>query len=157
TLREKARDLADAVNGKGHGGKVAGVVDLKVEAQALVPQLELTIDANKTAAFGVSPGAVADAVSIYVNGLKVGDVYQDQRVFDLVLWGTPELRKEPWPALLDLPIDIAQPAGETGRSATVPLKNIATLEIKPALNIVRHDKASRCIDVTCNVEPGADL
>jgi CzcA family heavy metal efflux pump len=158
TLRGKAKDLADAINGKGNTGKVPGVVDLKVEAQALVPQLNLTIDARKCAALGLAPGTVADAVTIYVNGLKVGDVHQDQRVFDLVLLGKPELRENPWPALLELPIDVPQPPGpESGRSATVPLKDLATLEIRPAPNIVRHDKASRCIDVTCNVQPGSDL
>jgi len=157
TLRNKAKALADAINGKGYDGKVPGVVDLKVEAQDLIAQLELIIDAQQAAALGLSPGAIADAVTIYINGLKVGDVHQKQGTFDLVLMGSPSLRKNPWPSLLELPIDVPQPPGDTGRSATVPLKSVATLKLINAPNIVRHDKASRCIDVTCNIQPNADL
>ena len=130
---------------------------MKVEAQDLIAQLELIIDAQKAAAHGLSPGAVSDAVSIYINGLKVGNVHQQQAIFDLVLLGKPELRNRPWTTLLDLPIDVPQPPGDTGRSATLPLRTFATLNLINAPNTIRHDKASRCIDVTCNVTPGADL
>ena len=157
TLRAKAKSLADAINGAGNDGKVPGVVDLKVEAQDLVAQLELIIDAQRAAALGLSPGAIADAVSTYINGVKVGDIHQSEGIFDLVLIGRPDLRKQPWPTLLELPIDLPQQPGDTGRTGTVPLKAVASLNLVNAPNVIRHDKASRCIDVTCNVEPKADL
>ena len=120
------------------------MVDLKVEAQVLVPQLELVLDPYRIAAVGLTPGAVVDAVATLVNGSKVGEIHREQMIFDIILWGHPDLRKS-LPDLRRLEIDLPNAAG------TVPLEALADLRLVNAPNTIRHDRASRCIDVTCNV------
>jgi len=144
-LRQKAQQIRQAIEGSsGSGGAVAGVVDLKVEAQVLVPQLELVLDPYRIAAVGLTPGAVVDAVATLVNGTKVGEIHREQMIFDIVIWGHPDLRKS-LPDLRRLEIDLPNAAG------TVPLEALADLRLVNAPNTIRHDRASRCIDVTCNV------
>lgn len=149
-LRQKAQQVRQAIEGgRGGEGKVPGVVNLRVEPQVLVPQLELNIDPHKAAAYGLTPVAVMDAVTTLVNGAKVGEVHQEQKIFDVVVWGHPDVRKS-WHELRQLEIDL--PAGQ----GTIRLESVADIRLVNAPNTVRHDKASRCIDVTCNVS-GGDL
>src|SRR5262249_53698878 len=86
---------------------------------------------------------------------KVGEIHRDQKSFDLDVWGDPDIRKS-LPDLRHLEIDL--PPGRTTAQGkgTIPLDAVAELRLVNAPNTVRHDKASRCIDVTCNVS-GGDL
>jgi CzcA family heavy metal efflux pump len=144
TLRAKAQAVRQAIEGSGDEGKVPGVKDLKVEAQVLVPQLELVIDPARAAAYGLTPGTILDAVTTLINGAKVGEVHRDQKTFDLVVWGHPDVRRS-LPDLRRLELDLP------GGTGTIPLDAIADLRLVSAPNTIRHDKASRCIDVSCNV------
>src|SRR5262245_8926975 len=154
-LRQKAQDVRQAIEGSDGRGRVRGVVDLTVEPQVLVPQIELVIDLNRAASYGLTPGGVVDSLRTLVNGVKVGEVHRDQKSFDLVVWGHPDIRKS-LPDLRHLEIDL--PPGRTTAKGkgTIPLDAVAELRLVNAPNTIRHDKASRCIDVTCNVS-GADL
>src|SRR5262249_24085676 len=80
-LRKKAQEVRQAIEGVGDQGRVPGVVDLRVEAQVLVPQLELVVDPQKAASYGLTPTGVLDAVGTLVNGTKVAEVHQDQKIF----------------------------------------------------------------------------
>ena len=72
---------------------VPGVQNLKVEPQVLVPQLEVRVRPDAAARLGLTPGNVRRAVATLVNGTKVGEIYQDQKSFDVVVRGVPKLRE----------------------------------------------------------------
>lgn len=127
---------------------IEGVIDLKVQQQTLVPQLAVRFQPEKAARFGLSAADIRNAINILVNGLKVGEIYQDQKIFDVVVWGTAEQRNN-IEKIRDLLIDI--PAG--GR---VPLKDVADVNIAPTPNEITRESSSRRIDVTCNTK-GKDL
>ncbi len=44
--------------------------------------------------FGVKPGDVRRAAAILLSGIEVGQLFYDQKVFDVVVWGTPETRQD---------------------------------------------------------------
>src|SRR5205823_2909385 len=88
---------------------------------------------------------VGDALATLLNGSVVGEVHQDQRKFDIVVRGHPDVTRH-LPDLRRLQIDLP------GGKGTIPLMSVADLQLVSAPNGVRHDKASRCIDVTCNVK-----
>jgi Cu/Ag efflux pump CusA len=96
---------------------------------------------------------VADTVATLLNGTKVGEVHHDQVSFDLVVFGHPDVRRQEGD-LHDLEIDL--PPGPNGVTGTVKLHEIARVERINAHNTIRHDQASRCIDVSCNLA-GSDL
>jgi CzcA family heavy metal efflux pump len=122
---------------------IAGVSDLKVQAQVLVPQIEVRPRQDAAARLGVSPGDVRDQVETLIRGSKVGEVYQDQKRFDVVVWGTPSVRSDP-NALRSLPISIAN-------GGIAPLSELADVRIAPTPNEITRQDASRRIDVTANV------
>jgi len=141
-LREKAHEIERAM------ADVSGVTNLKVEPQVLVPQVEVRLRPNAADLFGLTPGQIRRAATTLVKGTKVGEVYEQQRVFDVAVWGAEHVRAD-LAALNDLRIDT--PAG-----AQLPLRDVAVIEITPAPNEIKREGASRRIDVTCNVQ-GRDL
>ncbi len=145
-LRDRAAEVEQAI-AKGPDGKmVEGVINLKVEPQVLVPQFQLVIDPRRAADHGLTAKAIVDSVNALVNGVKVAEVHQNQMIFDVVVWGDPSIRRT-YPDLEKLDIDLP-----TTKGGTVPLKAVAELRRVNAPNTVRRDKASRCIDVTCNIK-----
>ena len=129
-------------------GTVEGVQNLKVEAQILVPQLQVRPKPGPIARFGLTPGQVRQTVATLVKGTKVGEVYQDQMAFDVVVRGTPEVRTD-LASLSRMLIDLPQ-------GGHVPLGEVADLRIVPAPNEIKRESASRRLDITCNAK-GRDL
>jgi Cu/Ag efflux pump CusA len=172
-LRSKAQEVFDAIRDPKDG--VKGVADLKIETQTLVPQIEVRLRPEAAARFGLQPGQVRKAVQTLVRGTQVGEVYQDQMSFPVVVWGVPEVRND-LSAILRLPIDLpagaaaanlapapsaaaaisGAGAGTTAPAGYVLLRDVADVEIVPAPNEILREGASRRIDVTCNVQ-GRDL
>lgn len=141
-LRRKAAEVAAVM------AKVQGVTNLKVEPQILVPQVEVRLRPESAERFGLTPGHVRRATTTLLRGSKVGEVYEAQKKFDVVVWGVPALRAD-LDALCRLPIDT--PAG-----MQVRLGDVADVVVVPAANEIKRERASRRLDITCNVQ-GRDL
>ncbi len=142
TLREKAREVYSAV------ADVEGVIDLKVQPQVLVPHIEVHFHPEAAAPLGLTAGEVRRAVTLMMRGIKVGEYYEDQNIFDVVVWGAPQVR-----ANLDAlrSLRIATPTG-----GMVPLHDVADVFVASTPNQIMRESASRYTEVTCNVR-GRDL
>ena len=141
-LRLKAQEVSAAM------AKVNGIVDLKVQPQVMVPQIEVKIRTDAASPLGLTGGALRRHVATLVLGLKVGEVYEAQRSFDVVVWGMPDIRGDVT-AIRALPIEL--PAG-----GAVPLSAVADVSIVPTPNEITRESASRRLDITANVR-GRDL
>ncbi len=137
-LRSKAEEVKKSIE------NINGVIDLKVQQQVLVPQVEVRIKAEKASQFGLTAGKIREMVNIYMKGTKVGEFYENQNVFDVVVWGTPDVRSN-FQSLQALMIEI--PTG-----GLVPLSEVADVYISPTPNQITRELASRYIEVTCNVK-----
>lgn len=137
-LRAQAQEVSKAM------GEVPGVTDLKVEPQVLVPQLVVRLRPEHAARFGLTPGDVRRAATTMIQGRKVGEIYDEQKIVDVVVWGVPRVRTDiaSLRALL-----IEAPGG-----AQVPLGDVADVEIVPAPNEIKREGASRRLDISCNVK-----
>ncbi len=127
---------------------IPGVADLKVEQQVLVPQIEIRPRAADLATLGLTAGEVRRQAQTLVAGQKLGEIYRDQKSFDVALWGEPAVRGD-LQVLRDLMIEA--PTGAPTR-----LRDVADVRIVPAPNEVKRENGQRRIDVTLNVA-GADL
>lgn len=127
---------------------VEGVTTLKVEPQVLVPQIVVRLKPAVAAQFGLTAGQVVSAASALVSGQRVGELYDDQKIISIVVWGTPQIRRDV-AALQQLMID-------TPGGGQVPLGDVAEISIDPSPNVIQREGASRRIDVSCNVD-GRDL
>ena len=141
-LRSKAQEIAKVME------PVEGVANLKVEQQLLVPQLDVRLRPEASARLGLTAGDVRRAATTLVKGLKVGELYRDQKIYDVFVWGAESVRND-ISKLSSLPI-------ETPLGTHVPLSDAAEITLVPAPNEIKREGASRRIDVTCNVQ-GRDL
>jgi CzcA family heavy metal efflux pump len=138
-LRAKAQEVYATMN------QVKGVKDLQVESQVLVPQIQVRLRPDAVTRFGLTAGQIRRAVATLIKGTKVGEVYGDQKSTDVVVWGTPELRTD-ITSLQGILVDVPNGGGQ------VPLGDLADILVAPAPNEIKHEKASRRIDITCNVK-----
>ncbi|MBS1979011.1 MAG: efflux RND transporter permease subunit [Bacteroidetes bacterium] len=137
-LQSKAWQVGDSL------AHVEGVSDLKVQPMILVPQIEVKFKPEAAAQFGLTAGDVRRTVNTVINGTKVGEIYEDQKIFDVVVWGNQNERTN-IETVRNLLIDI--PSG--GR---VPVKDVADVYIAPTPNEITRESSSRRIDVTCNTK-----
>lgn len=137
-LRTHAEAIGDRLK------KVEGVVDLKVEPQVEIPQLEVRVDLDRARQHGLTPGGVRRAAQTLVLGSKVGEIYDRQAIFDVVVRGTEPIRRDPTTVRR---LGIPTPRGEL-----VPLHAVADVRIGPAPNSIKREGASRRIDVGFHVK-----
>ena len=141
-LRPKAQEIARAME------SVPGVADLQVEQQTLIPHVEVRVLQEAARRFGLSSGDLRTTAAIMIQGAKVGEIYDQQKIFDVTVWGVPKVRHD-LGALRDLRLD-------TPSGANIPLRDVTDIRIAPTPNSITHENGSRKIDITCNVR-GRDL
>ena len=136
-LNAKATEVATAL------GAIKGVKDAKVRSTPTEPALEVKVNLDAADGVGVKPGDVRRAVTTLVSGLTVGALFEEQKVFDVVVVGTPQMRASV-DALRDLLID-------TPTGGHVRVGDVADVTITPGLSVIRHEDVSRYVDVDANV------
>ena len=137
-LRAKAKEIEEKMKA------VEGVTNLKVEPQVNVAQLEVRLKPEAAQRYGVTAGHIRRASTTLLKGQKVGEVFEGQKKFDVMVWGDPKIRTD-LTALQALPID-------TPSGTQVRLGDVADVEIVPAANEIKRENASRRLDITCNVK-----
>ena len=142
TLENIGRDIAQVLNG------VTGVADLQVEALSGAAQLQIAVDRDRIARYGLNVADVRDVVEAVVGGLKVSEVLDGPRRFPVVvkLAGEPRTDIGTIENLL-----LTAPGGER-----VPLGRIATVTETQAPEMIAHDNAERRLVVQANVR-GRDI
>lgn len=137
-ITAQANRVRDAV------ANIDGVSNTMIELPVMEPTLEVTVDLDKAQAFGVKPGDVRRAAATVLSGIEVGNLFEDQKVFEVVVRGTPDTGR----SLTDVRrLLIGRPDG----LAPVTLGEVATVHIVPSPNVIRHEGASRSIDVGVDV------
>jgi CzcA family heavy metal efflux pump len=136
-LREKGEELEAAL------ATVPGLIDLHVQLQTEIPQIDIEVDLAAAERHGIKPGDVRRAASALMASEEVNDTYRDGKIFDVRIYGTPEVRSsvESVKALL-----LDTPVGEQVR-----LDEVADVRIRPTPNVITREGVSRRIDVGANV------
>jgi Cu/Ag efflux pump CusA len=142
TLRGKAEELKAAMSG------ISGIIDLHVQLQAEIPQIDVQVDLSAAEQHGLKPGDVRRAVSALVASEEVNDTYREGKIFDVRIWGTPEVRNS-LASIRGIMLD--KPDG-----TQVRLDDVADVNIKATPNVINREGSSRRIDVGANVK-GRDL
>ncbi|MFL6129399.1 MAG: efflux RND transporter permease subunit [Mycobacteriales bacterium] len=138
TLRAQAEQVRQALS------SVQGVRRAQVEAVPEEPTLQIEVDLAAAERYGVKPGDVRRAATTVLSGLPVGSLYEQQEIFDVVVWGQPEARRS-LASVRDLYVD--RPDG--GR---LRLSDVADVHIGRYPTVVRHDDVLRSLDVMADVE-----
>jgi cobalt-zinc-cadmium resistance protein CzcA len=151
-------------------GAIPGAADVKVEQVSGLPVLTITIDRAAIARYGLNVADVHAVIETAVGGSTVGQVFEGDRRFDLVVRLPDEIRRDIH-ALEDLPIPLPRQEGEapTGdvllaalepeevtHNAYVPLGAVARISIEEGPNQIGREDGKRRVVVQANVR-GRDL
>jgi CzcA family heavy metal efflux pump len=136
-LKERAEEVRRAVAG------VAGVTAATVDLPTEEPSLEVVVDLDAAARYDVKAGDVRRAATTLLSGIEVGLLFEEQKVFEVVVWGKPELRTSV-STIQDLRI-------ETPSGTTVRLDDVADVRIAPTPSVITREGVMRILDV------GADI
>ncbi|MEE8130352.1 MAG: efflux RND transporter permease subunit, partial [Vicinamibacterales bacterium] len=141
-LNNKAEEIRDALKG------VQGLVDLRAIGQIEQPQVNVRVDLDKAGAASVKPGEVRRSAATVFSGINVGFLYSDQKIYDVTVWGAPEVRNSVG--------DVSEVLVEKSDRTHVRLGDVAEVGIKSVLTVIRHDGMAPYVDVVANVV-GRDL
>jgi CzcA family heavy metal efflux pump len=141
-LQAKAEEVKQVLAG------IDGVETPRIAGRSSEPTLEIEVDLDAAERYGLLPGDVRRTAATLLSGIQVGSLFDDQKVFDVVVWGTPEVRHD-LSSVDDLLIDT--PSGDQVR-----LGDVADVRIGSTPTVIRHVDVSRSIDVTASTS-GRDL
>jgi Cu/Ag efflux pump CusA len=142
-LRAKAQEVLGIISG------IDGVAEPRVNGAQDTPAVEIEVSVAKAAKYGLKPGDVRRASATLVAATVAGSLFEDQKVFEVVVWGVPALRQN-LTTIENLLID-APVGGPGGGPTQVRLRDVADVRIAPKPEIITHDQVSRSIDVVANV------
>ena len=120
-----------------------GLVDVTLELPEEEPSVEIQVDLAAAERLGIKPGDVRRSATTLLSGLQVGSLFQEQKVFEVVVWSTPSNRASV-NSIRGLIIDT--PAG-----GFVRLGDVADVRIAPKPAVVERESVSRYVDVTANI------
>jgi Cu/Ag efflux pump CusA len=136
-LRAKAQEILQLVAG------VDGVSGPSVMLPALEPAVEVEVSVTKAARYGIKPGDIRRAAAHVLSGTIAGTLFEEQKVFDVVVWGMPDKR--------DSLTDIHQLLIDTPSGRQVRLDDVADVRVRPNPMDIKHDAVSRYVDVVADV------
>ena len=96
-----------------------------------------------------SPGDIRRAAATLLSGIAVGSLFEEQKVFDVVVWGTPDTRSSV--------SSIKQLLIDTPEGGHVRLGDVADVRIAPNPSVIRRQGVSRYVDVTAHVDSRGGL
>lgn len=132
-------------------GSVSGAVDVNLEQQIRVPQVNIRVDRDRAARYGVRVTDVLQDVEMYLNGAAVSKVLEGQKTFDLFVRLAAPARSSV-AEIRDLLID----APGVGAGGKVPLRELAEVSVQDEPYVINRETAKRRVVVSFNVQ-GRDL
>lgn len=141
-LQREAQEIANVVR------EVQGAEDVRVQQVAGLPVLQLTVDRERVARYGVNVGDVQEVIETAIAGTEASTVLEGFMRFDLVVRFPPELRSDA-EALGALLV-------QTPEGTNVPLSQLTTMATEEGPAEVSRENGQRRITVEANVR-GRDL
>ena len=136
-LRAQAEKVQQTIAG------IDGIVDSKVKFPVEEPTLEIEVDLARAQQYGIKPGDVRRAAATLLSGLQVGSLFEEQKVFEVVVWSTAETRQSL--------TDVRELLIDTPSGGHIRLGDVADVRIVTVPNVIKHEAVSRYLDVSANV------
>jgi CzcA family heavy metal efflux pump len=127
---------------------VRGRRDVRVSSPPGIPQTIVQLRPERLRQFGFQPVAILDALQTAYQGTTAAQIYDGNRVFDIVVVMDPSLRQDP--------TQIGSFVLRNSEGANVPLHQVADVAAVAGRFMIMHDDARRRQTITCNVE-GRDI
>ncbi|MFO0860702.1 MAG: CusA/CzcA family heavy metal efflux RND transporter [Phycisphaerales bacterium] len=145
---------------------IPGATDVKVDQTEGLPVLNIDVNRDLAARYGLSIADIHDVLRVALGGVAAGQLYQGDRRFDIVVRLPEELRGD-LDELARLPVPLPEipeepssrglwPAAKESGARFVPLGSVANLKMEEGLNQISRENGKRRVVVQANVR-GRDL
>jgi CzcA family heavy metal efflux pump len=136
-LREQAEKMKQTLAG------INGVGDPQVLLPVEEPTIEIEVDLDSAQRYGVKPGDVRRSAATLLSGIQVGSLFEEQKVFDVVVWGAPEIR--------DSQEDVGELLIDTPGGGHVRLKEVADVRLASSPAVIKREAVSPYLDIAFTV------
>jgi heavy metal efflux system protein len=134
---------------------VHGIVNVGLFHIVGQPNLEIHIDRDQCARYGINVADVETVVQVAIGGRAFSAMVEGEKQFDIVLRLPVDLRDDP-DAIARIPVDVA-PADPSQPGIRIPLDEVATIvPHKPGASYVYRENNRRFIPIKFSVQ-GTDL
>ncbi len=141
-LGEKGKEIESVVRG------VRGIADVKMGEASGIPQLQVEIDREAAARYGVSVADVSEIVRLAIGGEELTQVWKNQRSYGVFVRFPDEMRGDP-EAIGNILVD-------TPSGASVPLSQVASITLTEGPNVIWREAMNRRLSIDASIE-GRDL
>ena len=128
--------------------KVPGAQDVTFQQADGLPTLEITVDRNKAARYGINVADVQDVIESCIGGRTLGQVAEGNRRFDIVA-KLPEAQRNNIDTIRNL--QVSAPGGER-----IALSELADIAVRDSPAQINREQGQRLVIVQANVR-GRDL
>jgi Cu/Ag efflux pump CusA len=122
---------------------VPGVADPVVRPVPQQPTVAVKVNLAAAQKYGLRPGDIRRDATTLTSGLIVGNLYEQSKIFDVVVWGAPQIRSN-LTELGNMLID-------TPDGGQVALKDVASLTVRAEPAAIVHDDVLRTVEVAARV------
>ena len=136
-LETKAEEVRAAIDG------IDGLENARADLPPQEPTIEVEPDIGRAEQYGLAPGDVRRAATTLLSGLVVGNLFEEQKVFDVAVWGSPEIRENE--------TDVENLEIDTPDGRLVRLGEVADVRVVPSAAAIRHESVESYVDVGANV------
>jgi Cu/Ag efflux pump CusA len=136
-LQQKAGDVRAML------ARVSGVAHPVVRPVPQQPTVTVKVNLAAAQKHGLRPGDIRRDATTLTSGLIVGNLYEQSKIFDVVVWGAPQTRS-------DL-TELGNMLIDTPGGGTVALKDVASLTVRAEPAAIVHDDVLRSVEVAARV------
>ncbi len=141
-LSQKSSEVRDVI------ASIKGASDVQVEQFTGQNHIQIILDRERIARYGINIHDIQETIEAAVGGIVLGQVYEEQKRFDIFLRFEPEFRKDIEQIgnlLIQLP---------TG--GQIPLVQLASIREVVGPRIINRESNKRFITIQCNIR-GRDI
>ncbi|HUJ15752.1 MAG TPA: CusA/CzcA family heavy metal efflux RND transporter, partial [Thermoanaerobaculia bacterium] len=141
-MRRVATEVTNVLQG------LRGAADVAIDQEPPLPQLKIDVDREAAARIGVNVADVADLIEIGIGGRALGQVFKEDRVYDIAARYMESVR--------DSPDAIGRLLLVSATGARVPLGQVARISMQSGESTITREMNRRHLTVKLNLR-GRDL
>jgi CzcA family heavy metal efflux pump len=136
-LRDVAEEMRNALLA------VDGIYDAYIKYPVEEPTLEIEVNLEAAQRYGINPGDVRRTAATLVSGLQVGSLFEEQKVFEVSVWSTPETRHSL--------TDVGELLIDTPDGGRVRLDEVADVRVASSPVVMTRVGVSPFLEIGANV------
>jgi heavy metal efflux system protein len=140
--RRVANEVVEALE------KTPGAVDVSIDQEPPLPQLQIKVNREAAARFGINVSDIADLIEVGIGGRAVGQLFLGEKRYDIAVRFVPSVRSNP-EEIGDL--TLTAPGG-----ARIPLSQVSDVSLKSGESTITRETNRRHLTVKLNLR-GRDL